>query len=76
MAIIDKSKFNTLSKKSAKSFNDQKALIKKVLAGRTIPCEVCKKNLAFIDKTEKNGQVIPAVIRCEKACTDIELDIV
>mgnify|MGYP003388904015 CR=1 FL=1 len=74
--MIDKKMFNALSKQSAKSFNDQKALIKKVLAGRSIPCEVCNKNLAFIDKSEKNGQVIPAVIRCEKACTDIELDIV
>lgn len=74
--MIDNSLFKALGKQSAKSFNDQKALIKKVLAGRTMTCEHCKQVIEFIDKKSKKEQVEPAVIRCKKGCTDIELDIV
>ena len=68
--------FSALSKQSAKSFNDQKALIKKVLLGRTMLCSTCKQVISFVDKKEKNGEVVPAVIQCNKRCTDIELDVV
>lgn len=66
--------FEAFSKQSAKSFNDQKALIKKVLAGRTMLCKSCQQVLIFNDKSDKDD--IPATIRCAKGCTDIELDVV
>lgn len=69
--IMDLSSFTDLQKQSKKSFNDQKALIKKVLAGRTINCQSCKQPLNFLLAKEKS----PAKICCEKGCTDIELDI-
>ena len=74
--MINSSLFKALGKQSAKSFNDQKALIKKVLAGRTMVCEHCKQVIEFYDKKVKKEQIEPAVIRCKKGCTDIELDIV
>lgn len=64
--------FKTLGKLSAKSFNDQKALIKKVLSGRTVICKHCQQTLFFIEPNEDQ----PAVIRCQKGCTDIQLDVV
>ena len=74
--MIDSNLFKALGKQSAKSFNDQKALIKKVLAGRVMLCEHCKQPIEFCDKKTLKEQVVPAVIRCKKGCTDIELDIV
>ena len=74
--MIDNNLFKALGKQSAKSFNDQKALIKKVLAGRTMMCEHCKQVITFYDKKTLKEQVKPAIIRCHKGCTDIELDIV
>ena len=38
---MDEQQFKRLKSVSAKSFNDQKALIKKVLAGREIACSQC-----------------------------------
>lgn len=64
--------FEALKKKSAKSFNDQKALIKKIMSGKEVLCQQCKKPL-FIklpEDLEENG------IRCKKGCTDILLDFI
>nr|WP_115719833.1 hypothetical protein [Gallaecimonas mangrovi] len=61
--------FSGLNKKTAKSFNDQKALIKKVMAGRSVPCPVCKGPLTL----HPPGSSKPG-IRCAKGCTDIGLE--
>ncbi|MGJ8692169.1 MAG: hypothetical protein ACSHW0_06775 [Thalassotalea sp.] len=62
--------FKRLSKQYAKSFNDQKAIIKKVLAGRIILCQQCQQVITFNEKNKECVQV-----RCSKGCTDILLDI-
>ena len=66
--------FAAFNKQTAKSFNDQKALIKKVLAGRVILCNTCQQPLHFLSPSEKEDTA--GRIRCNKGCTDIELDIV
>ena len=73
ITMIEKNTFALLTKQSAKSFNDQKALIKKVLAGRIMLCEKCQQPLKFTEYAEANKG---AVIACHNACTDIELDVV
>jgi len=65
--------FAAFNKQTAKSFNDQKALIKKVLAGRVVLCDTCKQPLHFLSPSETS---VAGRIRCNKGCTDIELDIV
>lgn len=70
----DNKMFAAFSKQTAKSFNDQKALIKKVLAGRTMLCPTCQQVLTFRHQSEQDD--LPAKISCAKGCTDIELDVV
>lgn len=62
--------FSALNKQTAKSFNEQKALIKKVMAGRVINCETCNQPLKLLppESHEKAG------VACDKKCTFIELD--
>ena len=83
--MIDIKQFDLLKKKSAKSFNDQKALIKKLMAGREINCPDCGKVLNLhlpqgsksTKKGEKNrqeGQNKKTGYCCAKGCTDVELD--
>ncbi|WKE66242.1 hypothetical protein PVT67_03055 [Gallaecimonas kandeliae] len=62
--------FSRLNKASAKSFNDQKALIKKLMQGRTVPCPHCGQPLQL--HLPGSGQ--PPGIRCKKGCTDIALE--
>ncbi len=68
--MLDLSVLKPLQKQSARSFNDQKALIKKVMAGREIKCETCGQILQLTtpEQTNKPG------ISCVKGCTDIALD--
>ncbi len=68
--MIDLKNFNQLQKDSTRSFNDQKALIKKVISGREIKCDQCGQTLVLVtpEKSDRPG------IRCKKGCTDIELD--
>lgn len=67
MSAVDFSKLNRLT---AKSFNDQKATIKKVLQGRIIKCAICKQTLVLLPpKQNQAGKVC-----CKNGCTDIELD--
>lgn len=68
--MIDFSKFEALKKKSGKSFNEQKALIKKIMQGREVFCEQCNKALLLTLPEDKGV----SGIRCAKGCTDIELD--
>ena len=74
MSTVDFSKLNKLT---AKSFNDQKAIIKKVMQGREVKCKVCHKVLTLVPPTrskssEKN--LPQSGIYCPNGCTDIELD--
>ena len=68
--MVDVSQFKQLQKQSAKSFNDQKALIKKVMAGREMNCSTCSGLLQLVlpEHSEQPG------IKCQKGCTDIQLD--
>jgi len=56
------------NKNAAKSFNQQKKLIKKVLSGQSVQCPTCSSTL----------QLLPASsgfkVSCGKGCTDIELE--
>ena len=65
--MLDIKQFDQLKKTSGKSFNDQKALIKKVMAGRQIKCETCGSVLRLIVPEDKTT---PGVY-CGKGCTDI-----
>jgi len=69
--MLDIKKFKTLTDGSAKSYHQQKAFIKKVLAGKVSSCPVCKQPLKFVleNKETQTG------IFCHKKCTDIALDI-
>ena len=68
---MDLSSLSTLQKLSKKSFNDQRSLIKGVLAGKHVNCPHCGSKVSFRPKT--NDAV--AKVICSKGCTDIELDI-
>jgi len=68
--VIDIKQFEALKKSSSASFNDQKSVIKKVMAGRRIPCKECGETL-FVVLPEDTGT--PGVY-CKKGCTDISLD--
>jgi hypothetical protein len=68
--MIDIRKFDELKKTSAKSFNAQKALIKKVTAGRVIQCDTCGTQIKLVlpEQSESPG------LYCDKGCTNITLD--
>ena len=68
--MVDLSQFKQLQKESSRSFNDQKALIKKVIAGRQIKCPQCAQilRLATTENSDRPG------IRFNNVCTDIKLD--
>ena len=70
--MFDIKQFDQLKKTSAKSFNDQKALIKKVMAGRQIKCETCGTIIRLVVPEDKGS---PGVF-CDKGCTDISLDFI
>lgn len=69
--MIDIKQFDALKKSSAKSFNEQKAMIKKVMAGRIIHCEQCGSTIKLVlpEVSDSPG------LFCGKGCTDIELDL-
>ncbi len=62
---MDISAFN---KNAAKSFNQQKSLIKRVLSGKSTQCSVCNSTLQLLS-SDKGFSVA-----CSKGCTDIELE--
>ncbi|MBA6327325.1 hypothetical protein H4J46_05120 [Colwellia sp. MB02u-6] len=69
---MDEQQFDRLKSVSAKSFNDQKALIKKVLAGRDIACKQCGTFIRVtLPEDKKNTGLF-----CAKGCTNIALDFV
>ncbi|RTR38406.1 hypothetical protein EKG38_12855 [Shewanella canadensis] len=66
--------FSNINKTTAKSFNEQKNLIKRLFKGNTVLCETCKQPLKLIVPTE-NGAEKKYGVFCKKHCTDIELEI-
>ncbi|MEJ6475999.1 hypothetical protein PQI63_16965 [Pseudoalteromonas piscicida] len=64
--------FSQLNKKSSKSFNDQKALIKKLSQGRVVNCTSCQQPITLTLNPESHNR---AIARCQKGCTLIELDL-
>lgn len=67
---LEPAMFKELQKQSGKSFNNQKALIKKLMSGKVVSCECCGSPLTLT--TPDNGE--STGIHCKKGCTDIELD--
>jgi len=64
--------FSKLNKSSAKSFNEQKATIKKLMQGREIKCAQCQQAIVlYLPEQSANPGA-----RCAKGCTDIALDFV
>ncbi len=73
--MIDIKMFAELQKKSKNSFVKQKQIVKKVIAGQEVLCPKCQQPLYLLtpeycstSSTKNSG------IRCEKGCTDIQLD--
>jgi hypothetical protein len=71
---IDIKKFAALQKASKDSFFQQKKLVKQVIEGRLVKCKKCQQPLSLI--APKAGKADSQVegIRCQKGCTDIQLD--
>ncbi|MCP4320481.1 MAG: hypothetical protein GY787_01205 [Alteromonadales bacterium] len=62
--------FSAINKSSAKSFNEQKNMIKKIGKGQTVLCTTCKQPLQLSVSSEgENG------VQCEKGCTQIGLEV-
>jgi len=75
--MIDIKQFAELQKQSKNSFANQRQLMKKVMAGQTVLCPKCQQPLYLLTpercsttSDENSG------IRCEKGCTEIQLDFV
>jgi hypothetical protein len=70
--MIDIKQLSSLQQKSKNSFAQQRQLMKKVMAGKTVLCTICQQPLYLYtpEHNENTG------IRCDKACTDIQLDFV
>tara|TARA_B100000809_G_C15138378_1_gene531701 strand:- start:1981 stop:2184 length:204 start_codon:yes stop_codon:yes gene_type:complete len=65
MATID---FSSINKAAAKSFKQQRDVIKRLGKGDTLLCDSCKKPLTL--SVSSHGE--PGV-KCQKGCTNIEL---
>ena len=62
--------FSTINKSSAKSFNEQKNMIKKIGKGQTILCVTCKQPLQLsVSIDDETG------VRCPKGCTSVDLEV-
>lgn len=67
MAKLD---FSAVNKSAAKSFNEQRNLIKKIGQGATVLCVTCRQPLTL----SVADQGDPGV-SCEKGCTSIGLEL-
>ena len=67
MAKLD---FSAINKSAAKSFNEQRKLIKRIGQGETVLCATCQQPLTLSVSSE--GE---AGVSCAKACTDISLEL-
>jgi len=62
--------FTSINKSSAKSFNEQKNMIKKIGKGQTVLCATCAQPLQLSVSSEaENG------VQCLKGCTQISLEV-
>lgn len=68
---MSKLDFSVVNKETSDSFHKQKAVIKKVLAGKTLACETCQQVLVLVPKNQEGH----AYINCKKGCTNIELEV-
>ncbi|MEW6983052.1 hypothetical protein AAD001_10430 [Colwelliaceae bacterium 6471] len=68
---LDKNTFKSVEQSSKNAFNQQKALIKQLLLGRTVNCSTCGQPLSLVPPNDTGR----AVIKCQKGCTDILLDL-
>ncbi|MGI2260143.1 hypothetical protein [Shewanella sp. GXUN23E] len=69
--------FSQINKLSAKSFNDQKNLIKRIGKGQTVHCADCGQVLQLrVPGKNPRQQEQEALygIHCPRGCTDIELE--
>lgn len=74
---MNEQQFNDIKKTSAQSFYDQKALIKKVLAGREIKCQQCGTIIqALFPENNQTKDIKTTGLYCAKGCTNIALDFV
>jgi hypothetical protein len=63
--------FSTNNALNKRAFNDQKALLKKILRGDVISCKTCGKALT-INVDEKQGVIS---VTCKQGCCDYLLEI-
>lgn len=63
--------FSKLNKKFANNFNNQKALLKKLLQGKTVNCETCSKPLTVTLNEHKTE----FLVCCTAGCTQLTLEI-
>ncbi|WP_404342213.1 hypothetical protein [Pseudoalteromonas mariniglutinosa] len=64
--------FTTLNKKTSESFSKQRNILKKLAKGQTIHCESCNGVLTLDLLTNQAKQ---GVVRCQKGCTEVILDL-
>jgi len=62
--------FSQINKNAAKSFNEQRDLIKHLAKGKTVLCEQCQQPLTLTVKSEDESGV-----QCSKGCTQINLEL-
>ncbi|MCE9678114.1 hypothetical protein LZP69_02750 [Shewanella sp. AS1] len=71
--LTQKLDFSGINKTTAKSFNEQKNLIKRLFKGNTVLCDVCRQPLQLVVPVESDTEGKYGVF-CKKGCTDIELE--
>ena len=74
--MIDIKKFTDLQKNSQQAFQQQKLLLKKVMAGQRVECQSCHQPLRFILPAEKSADLVYSQVACQQGCTDIQLDVI
>jgi len=62
--------FSQINKNTAKSFNQQRNVIKLLAKGKTVLCEQCQQPLTLTVKNEDESGV-----QCLKGCTQINLEL-
>lgn len=62
--------FSQINKAAAKSFNQQRNVIKRIAKGQTVLCEGCQQPLTLTVLSEGESGV-----QCTKGCTHINLEL-
>ncbi|TEW53487.1 hypothetical protein E2R68_12350 [Psychromonas sp. RZ22] len=62
--------FSQINKIAAKSFNQQRNVIKRLAKGQTVLCEQCQQPLTLTVLSEGESGV-----QCNKGCTQINLEL-